>query len=70
MKKVWTCVDFEGFWPGGSAAVCVAESRDEAWILLDDKLRGMRLPGLVDRDVEIKCLNVNASGAYVLCDGS
>lgn len=42
--KVWTHNRFKGFWPVGTAAVVVAETREEAGYILNEQLDRMGLP--------------------------
>lgn len=43
--KVFTCNDFAGYWPVGTAAVIVAESEQAAMQALCDRLATMNLAG-------------------------
>lgn len=67
--RVWTCNDFKGYWPVGSAAVVVADSESEARAALDDELRRMGLDGLRDRD-EVVELDTTSPRVSVLWDGN
>ncbi len=61
---VWTCNDFTGHWPVGTAAVVVAKNRDEAERLLAAELTARGLGGAFN-------LEPLPSGPYVriLADG-
>ena len=42
--KVWTHNKFKGHWPVGSAAVVIADTREEAGFILNEQLDRMGLP--------------------------
>jgi hypothetical protein len=67
MKKVFTCNDFTGHWPVGSAAIIVAEAESEARDILDAalKLRGLKLK---ETDTLTE-LPLESDGCVILCDG-
>lgn len=74
--KLYTCTTFEGFWPVGAAAVVLANSRREAWTLLDAALKAKGLPGLVSeetpkhrKDVLVQVLQGQPK-AIILVDGN
>lgn len=64
---IFTCTDFIGYWPVGTAAVVRADSRDVAEKMLRERLRDLGLPQkehgltleLFSKDMRIK----------ILCDG-
>jgi len=65
--KVFTCNDFEGHWPVGSAAVMVANTASEAREMLGAWLEENNLPQTRDFSVE-ELLTQNRS-IRVLVDG-
>lgn len=65
--KVWTCDDFTGHYPVGTAAVVVAQSEADARLLLIDACRAR---GLVIEDFTVKPLDSSVARAVVLCDGN
>lgn len=65
--RVFTCNDFEGHYPVGSAAVVVAEDEDAARVALRRELRSMGLE-LRKGDKLIE-LDVSAARVVVLNDG-
>lgn len=64
--KTYTCIDFDGRWPVGVAAVIKADSEDEARALLNAELVAKNLSPLKE-DAKIKLLRKR--GAYILRDG-
>lgn len=66
--RVWVCVDFEGFYPVGSAAVVVAKDEETARTKLREALEDH---GLGDQD-EFKLTEVlvDVPGAIILVDGN
>jgi len=76
--NVWTCTDFEGFWPVGTSAVVVAHTRAEAADLLFDKLLEIGLvpakSGREDeeivQDLELVQVRLTQPEAIVLQDGN
>ena len=62
--RVWTCTDFPGVWPVGTAAVIVAETEEEAAKLLGEEI-GRR--GTVRFTLEE--LDLTTARAVVLNDG-
>lgn len=67
--RVWTQNTFEGHCPVGTAAVIVADTRQQAARFLADKLAAIGLPQNVDPDTlrEVDC---NSPGVHILCDGN
>jgi hypothetical protein len=67
--KVWTCNDFKGFWPVGTAAVVCAEDEEDARVYLDAILRDAGLDGL-DRSDYVVEFPMNEGEVRILCDGN
>lgn len=66
--RVWTCNDFKGMWPVGSAAVVVAKDEEQARRILDWDLRQRGLDGLRDSDRIIE-IDTDTPDVRVLNDG-
>lgn len=64
--KVWTCTDFEGVWPVGTAAVVVAETEADAQETLRMTLLSRKLP---DWPFTLQEVALDTRAAYLLCDG-
>lgn len=62
--NVYICTDFKGIWPVGTAAVIVAENREQARELLDTAT-----PFPNDESVHIEPLNTEEAMAHILRDG-
>ena len=65
---VFTCTDFTGVWPVGTAAVVVADSVDNAREILSARLVSVGLPPLKDED-ELKVVDTGIANSVILCDG-
>lgn len=65
--KVFTCTDFEGHWPVGTAAVVVASAEAEAQEELGRELLSRGLPGV---GFSLKEIDLSVSGVFMLCDGN
>ena len=63
--KVYYNTDFEGMWPVGTSAVVVAESAEQAELLLTDKLAAI---GLAYRGTMTE-LDITVPNAIILQDG-
>lgn len=63
--KVYYNTDFEGLWPVGTSAVVVAESAEQAELLLTDKLADI---GLAYRGTMTE-LDITVPNAIILQDG-
>ena len=66
--KVYTCTNFEGHYPVGSAAVIVAPNRVVAKLLLSTELKRNKLPGCVKVDDIIE-LDITEASVNILNDG-
>lgn len=64
--RVFTNNVFQGRWPVPTAAVVIADSRDEAAILLEDMLRSIGL----EQRVEPEEMDELTSGVAILSDGN
>lgn len=66
--NIYTCNDFKGFWPVGTAAVIVADDTDQAERLLIQALKDKKLPTddftLVQLNTEIPVVRVLRDGDY------
>ena len=67
--RVFTCDDFKGYWPVGTAAVIVAESKADAEKRLREHLASM---GLRQDDRELTLIELDTHVPYVcvLRDGN
>jgi hypothetical protein len=64
---VWTCNDFEGLYPVGTAAVVVADTEDQARQLLDDELTQRSLKQL--QSYRLVRLDLTTPHVVLLADG-
>lgn len=64
---VWTCNDFEGLYPVGTAAVVVADTEDQARRLLDDELTHRSLKQL--QPYRLVPLDISTPQVVLLADG-
>ena len=67
--KVWTCTNFKGHWPVGTAAVILASTEGEALHLLDEAVQKRGLPPL-NETCEMVEVTMQAPRAVILCDGN
>lgn len=70
--KVYTCTNFEGVWPVGTAAVIVAASEQEAKTALIKVLKDHGLSGDAygTEEFDLIEINVNCSSVIILRDGN
>lgn len=68
MLKLYTCNEFDGHWPVGSAAVVIAESKNEAADMLEVKLESIGLKQKIDSGTMVEVLMMKQ--AIALCDGN
>jgi len=68
--KVFTCVDFEGFWPVGVAAVVVAEDARHAATLLEAKLVAENLRAQTIDPASMIEVDTTQAGARIVQDGN
>lgn len=66
--NVYTCNNFKGHWPVGSAAVVVAEDSDQARMLLNTELKLRGLKQDVDK-LKLVRLRTLTEKVRILCDG-
>lgn len=66
--KVWTNTEFQGRWPVGVAAVCVAENAVAAASMLNDDLESRGLPRSAKPE-QFVAMSVDVPQARILCDG-
>jgi hypothetical protein len=66
MLNVYAITGFAGHWPVGTAAVVLAESREEAAGLLADALERQGLSQKID---SADFIELSTKQALVLCDG-
>lgn len=66
--RVWVCVDFEGFYPVGSAAVVVAKDEETARTKLREALEDHGLGG--QDEFKLTEVLVDVPGAIILVDGN
>jgi hypothetical protein len=67
--KLFTCNNFKGHWPVGSAAVIVAKNHKEATRLLREELEKRKLPQDNHR-YTIEEVNPNKTQVLILHDGN
>ena len=67
--KVFTCTEFTGFWPVGTAAVVVATNRKKAKELLEAAIKLDGLPETTIDSKDIVELNIDKPNAVILRDG-
>lgn len=67
--KVFTCSDFKGHWPVGTAAVIVAETRTDAQRQLFDELRKLGLADKQEGQPTLVEVTLKRPKAIILCDG-
>ncbi|MGL5736475.1 MAG: hypothetical protein ACRCYS_16560, partial [Beijerinckiaceae bacterium] len=66
-KRVWTCTGFEGFWPVGTAAVVVADSAEEAAVLLTEQVTPIKRQTVLPED--LREVDLTQPQAIVLNNG-
>lgn len=66
--NVYTITGFHGHWPVGTAAVVVARDRDQAVLLLNDRLETLGLKQDAGK-ANIELVSLDAPAVLVLCDG-
>jgi len=66
--RVFYSNDFQGYWPVGTSAVIVARDKDEAYVLLLNKLIGLGLGR--DKDFTVQELATDHTQVIVLQDGN
>ena len=66
--KVFTCNNFKGHYPVGSAAVIIAYNETEAMVLLNRELSGLGFKQ--DETLIVKELNLSSPKVVILCDGN
>ena len=67
MLKIWVNNEFEGFWPVGTAAVVIAETKEKASEYLNKELKEINLPGCnPDQFKEVEFVDKNV---LILNDG-
>jgi hypothetical protein len=67
MNKIYTCNNFDGYYPVGSAAVIVADNKYEAKSLLLATLENMLLPQ--EDGLQIIEVDTNKKQVVILRDG-
>lgn len=68
MNKLYSCIDFRGYWPVQVASVVVAADKREARVLLDEKLKLAGIP-IEDIDYTLTEINIRQKGATILNNG-
>jgi hypothetical protein len=69
MLRVFTCNNFRGHWPVGTAAVVVARNKEEALSLLLAALEQDGLSNQKDIELRLDQLFLTAPQAYILNNG-
>ena len=67
--KVFTNKTFDGFYPVGSAAVVIADNKEEAAGRLSHQLNHMGMLQSINPDDMIE-VNVDSAKVIILCDGN
>ncbi|SEP57090.1 hypothetical protein SAMN05216232_0193 [Virgibacillus subterraneus] len=62
--KVFVCNDHEGWWPVGSASVVIAENEQQAFYMLQEKLKTDY--GINDSEFTLKEVDISQSQTIVL----
>lgn len=67
VMRVFTCNDFTGFYPVGTAAVIVADTEEAARGMLDEVLadKGLKPDPYTLVEIDVCCFQVS-----ILCDGN
>lgn len=66
--NIYTCTEFQGHWPVGTAAVVVAQDRGHARRLLNRELKERGLPEVTSTE-GIKLVDTAVAKALILLDG-
>lgn len=67
--NTYTCTQFSGFWPVGSAAVAVANTPEEAATLINQQLKEIGLPGDAE-EKDMVPMDISKPHAVILLDGN
>lgn len=67
--KIWTCTEFKGNSPVGTAAVVVASNENQACRLMEDILRANGLPQEIAPE-NLTLISTFSARAILLCDGN
>lgn len=67
--KIYTCNEFKGHYPVGTAAVIVASNKSHAARLLEGALRARGLDQSVEPTYMVELLT-DAPNVVILCDGN
>lgn len=67
--KIYTTTEFTGHYPVGTAALVVAEDRQQAAEVLNRQLQGLGLPGDASPDSMVPVIVGEAAFARILCNG-
>jgi len=67
--KLWTCTEFSGHWPVGTAAIVLAYDVNDACLLLERQLKKHGLPQKINPEM-LKLVQMGLSQAIVLKDGN
>lgn len=65
---VYTCTDFKGRWPVGTAAIMVAYDAQDAADRLNIELKRLDLPGTVQWQ-DVKRIDLFGPSVHILLDG-
>lgn len=68
--RIYCCTDFRGYWPVGVASVVVARNEAEGRQLLKQKLKEVGIPLEGDGEFNLKEVNTDNPGVFILNDGS
>lgn len=67
--KLWTCTEFTGHYPVGTAALVVANDEEQACRMLEDVLLANGLRQEIKPEM-LKRVSMGATRAILLCDGN
>lgn len=66
--KAFTCTDFEGHYPVGTAAVIIADNAEDAEIAILKELGSIGLPQ--KHAIRITEISLLSAGVFILADGN
>lgn len=69
MNRIYSCVDFRGYWPVGVASVVVASNPGEAKEILTKTLKDLDIPLEGDGDFNFVEIDIDQKGAIILNKG-
>ena len=67
--KIYTCTQFQGYYPVGAAAIVVAKNAEEAAQMLTNRLAVMGLPQIIGVS-HMEGVLSSVPSVTILCDGN